>query len=147
MRKIILGLFMLSLQAAMMAYAQKPMLALDSEKTTAIQKNENRIARKDSCQSFSANLFSSIHAEKMNKAVKVEWVLESNSRNSYFVIERSSDGKNFQPIGSLKVKKMSASSKVEYIDKMPISGVSYYRIKQVSFKNGHRCSEVTSLRY
>ena len=63
--------------------------------------------------------------------VDLKWVTASEENNEFFTIERSEDGVNFEEI--LRVNGAgSTSGRNEYfdIDHDPLTGVSYYRLKQ-----------------
>ena len=64
--------------------------------------------------------------------VELLWVTASEENNELFTIERSQEGIIFEEI--LQVEGAGASSnKIEYfdIDYEPLTGVSYYRLKQI----------------
>jgi hypothetical protein len=70
--------------------------------------------------------------------VQVSWKTSSEASNSHFVVERSYNAKNFEEVGRVEGKgTTSTESAYTFIDSKPLSGTSYYRLKQVdeSFKN------------
>ena len=88
--------------------------------------------------------FSSIHAEKRQRGIRIVWSTNTKSNNRYFVIERSADGNSFEPIGSYKELRTRRKHKsYVFIDEEPLAVRSYYRIKQVNFKEGHKVSAIT----
>src|SRR5690606_29273558 len=63
--------------------------------------------------------------------VKLEWETATELNNSHFEVERSADGRNFQQIGT--VGGHGTTSQViayEFTDNSPLSGKSFYRLKQ-----------------
>ncbi len=73
-------------------------------------------------------------AEKVNEHVHVSWSTASEVNNDYFVVERSNDAQNFEPIGYLNGAGTSVSTiNYDFIDDTPLSGISYYRLTQVDF--------------
>ncbi len=67
----------------------------------------------------------------------IEWTTASEINNDYFEIEKSADGNDWQKLA--KIDGSGNSSKeinYEYIDHLPILGISYYRLKQIDF-DGH----------
>jgi hypothetical protein len=76
--------------------------------------------------------FSSFTAQKQNKTVKLAWTTEQESNSSYFIIERSADGRTWQSLASMAAAGNS-SNHLEYTayDNLPLNGTSYYRIKEV----------------
>jgi hypothetical protein len=73
-------------------------------------------------------------AKISGSAVILSWATATESNSSHFVIERSIDGKNFHEIASQNAAGNSVTKK-EYtlIDKFPLVGRAYYRLKQVDF--------------
>lgn len=69
-----------------------------------------------------------------NNKVDISWSTASEINNDFFTIERSSDMTNWEIIG--KVDGAGNSNQFlqyEYVDYNPMSGVSYYRLKQTDF--------------
>ncbi|HSV76144.1 MAG TPA: hypothetical protein VLH37_03835 [Bacteroidales bacterium] len=67
-------------------------------------------------------------------SVTLHWATATETNNDFFTLERSGDGRNFMPITYLKGS--GFSSRVlhyTYIDNQPISGISYYRLKQTDY--------------
>ena len=75
----------------------------------------------------------SFEATQNNEKVDIKWITKTENNASLFVVEKSTDGKNFQ-----EVLKMNGAGKqnfyMEYFDAdyQPAEGLSYYRIKQVT---------------
>ncbi|MEP7264967.1 MAG: hypothetical protein ABI772_10740 [Bacteroidota bacterium] len=68
---------------------------------------------------------------------KIGWRTASEKDNDFFTVERSSDGRNFEIIGT--VRGAGTSSQMNdyiYTDENPLPQISYYRLKQTDF-NGH----------
>ena len=66
------------------------------------------------------------------KAVEVIWSTTTEENSASFVIERSTDGYNFTPIGSVRAAGNSEEShNYTFFDIAPYIGTSYYRIKQI----------------
>lgn len=74
---------------------------------------------------------SSFTAEKKDATTRLKWETVSEKDLFGYVIERSSDGKNFQDIGYVEAKAKSLTEKVTYedIDNKPESGINYYRLR------------------
>ena len=68
-----------------------------------------------------------------NMEVKLNWttINESNCKN-YQVI-RSTDGVNFESIGSVNCNNKSSLNNYSFADSNPYSGPSYYRIEEIDF--------------
>lgn len=75
---------------------------------------------------------------KIDSEALLEWQTASEINNSHFIIERSLNGMDFNPIGKVNGSGNSNKPvKYDYLDdvsKLP-SGYVYYRLKQVDFNN------------
>jgi hypothetical protein len=80
---------------------------------------------------------------KANKSVEVKWSTASEVGNAFFTIERSLNGREFTPIATLQ-----GAGDSEYVidyrfeDLYPVSGTSYYRLKQTDFNGEYDYSEM-----
>jgi hypothetical protein len=76
----------------------------------------------------------------------IEWSSASESNSSQIEVLRSSDGKNFSPIGKVKGSGNS-QTRTDYLfkDPKPLYGINYYRIKQIDFNGNHTFSEIISV--
>jgi hypothetical protein len=79
-----------------------------------------------------------------NETVLVKWNSVSEINNDFFIIEHSTDGKNFRPVG----KQFSAGNtnqgyNYSFIHNEPATGINYYRLRSVD-KNGS--AEYSSVR-
>lgn len=73
-------------------------------------------------------------AKTQNKQVLLKWSTASEVNNNYFEIEKSSDGQKWQFVSKVKGNRNSASTlDYTFTDQKPLSGTSFYRIKQVDF--------------
>lgn len=85
-------------------------------------------------------------AATAENTVDLAWSTASEVNNSHFDIERSSDGKKFS-----KIKRVAGSgdkhqtSTYTSIDKAPLSGVSYYRLKQTDFDGTYAYSRIIAV--
>ena len=76
--------------------------------------------------------FSSFTAQKQDKTVKLHWTTEQEFNSSHFIIERSADGRTWKSLASIAAAGNS-NNHLAYIayDNLPLTGTSYYRIKEV----------------
>jgi hypothetical protein len=90
--------------------------------------------------------FSEITIKNKGNANLVSFSTLSELNNNYFEIERSADGFEFEMIGYIKG---AGSSNKEifytFMDEKPMSGINYYRVKQVDFDGQSEYSEVKSI--
>lgn len=81
------------------------------------------------------------------KQVLVNWATVSEINNHRFEVERSEDGIFFQKLGTLKGAG-TASERRDYrmVDSSPLSGTSYYRLRQVDFDGTTAYSQMVAVR-
>jgi len=66
--------------------------------------------------------------------VELNWATASEENFDYFVIERSKDAINYEPVAQVKGAGWSQTLKTyTYEDINPMAGISYYRLKSVDF--------------
>lgn len=76
----------------------------------------------------------------------LNWATATETNNDYFVIERSSDAVVFREIGAIDGAGTSNSKRTySYIDKSPLKGISYYRLRQVDFDKKSELSDVIAI--
>jgi hypothetical protein len=80
----------------------------------------------------------------------VNWNTVTESNNFKFIIEKSTSGNNFIPIGEVATKALNGNSSVvlqyNYIDINPIQGKQYYRLKIVDIYGKETYSQIVTLR-
>lgn len=88
------------------------------------------------------------NAIPMNQEVVLKWKTASELNNDFFTIQRSRDGINWNNIKFLDGAGNS-SDLIEYssIDKAPLLGISYYRLKQTDFDGQSDYSQIVSVNY
>lgn len=79
--------------------------------------------------------------------VMLDWATASEIQNDYFTVERSADGINFEILGTKKGAGNSTNL-IQYnlYDDSPISGYSYYRLKQTDFDGKYSYSNVAFIK-
>lgn len=78
--------------------------------------------------------------------VDLKWVTASEVNNDYFEIERSADGIDFEKIHTQKGAGNSSVKLVyEHMDRTPLPGISYYRLKQVDYDGSFSYSEIRTI--
>ncbi len=79
--------------------------------------------------------------------VIVSWATASEKNNEFFTLERSRDGQQFEPV--ITVKGAGNSSSVlnyDAIDENPLSGNSYYRLRQTDYDGKFSFSHVMEVK-
>lgn len=91
--------------------------------------------------------FLSFSAKLNNGKVDINWATVWETNNDFFTIERSADGIKFQAIGTMEgAGNSTALINYEAVDVNPLSGISYYRIKQTDFNGDFDYSKVAVVR-
>lgn len=65
------------------------------------------------------------------KKVQLNWSSVNEYNNDGFVIEHSTDGVNFKPIGFVRGLNSTTRSNYVYLHNNPVAGLNYYRLKQM----------------
>lgn len=75
---------------------------------------------------------SSFLVQKTDNAVKISWSTQQEINSSYFVVERSADGRNWNSIATVNAAG-NGSIRMDYsiYDNAPMKGINYYRLKLV----------------
>ncbi len=85
-------------------------------------------------------------ATKTNNQVLLQWLTASETDNDRFEIERSTDAKTYEKIGTVAGKgNTSQKSKYNFTDAAPLAGTAYYRLKQVDFDGAFAYSSVIAV--
>ena len=87
-------------------------------------------------------------ARKADLGIQLDWVTASEENNEGFEIQRSADGINWNELDFVRGMGSSfTSNNYSYIDENPLSGVNYYRLKQVDYDGGFSYSAVNSVQW
>jgi hypothetical protein len=90
----------------------------------------------------------SFSAERKSKSVQLNWSTATEINNSFFTIERSANGKEFEEIGKMPGAGNSNTIKnYDFNDEKLKDGISYYRIKQTDFDGQFSYSPIVAVRY
>jgi len=82
----------------------------------------------------------------VNKVVKLRWITEAEINNDFFTIERSADGNTFEVVDIVPGAGNSSSTRYYYtVDHNPLTGVSYYRLKQTDYDGKSAYSQLVSV--
>jgi hypothetical protein len=67
--------------------------------------------------------------ERQNNVHLLSWKGHCTGNNNLFAVERSADGRNFSMIGEIPASQADCSTPFNLIDKNPLAGVNYYRLR------------------
>ncbi len=139
---------------------KSPALGDPFEAPMAVTQNGNTFSNNLAFNGFSIVVFGSTNAENnplpvtwvsfhgqlQGNNVLLDWVTASEVNNSHFEVERSNDGENFYMLGTVKGNgTTTASNNYNYVDETNISGVVYYRLRQVDFDGKYEYSKIISV--
>jgi hypothetical protein len=81
-----------------------------------------------------------------NSEVRCKWVTAAEINNDYFVLERSKNGFDFQEVAIVDgAGNSNHLLSYTHTDLNPLSGISYYRLKQVDFDGRLTYSQIVSV--
>ena len=90
----------------------------------------------------------SFTANAQEQTVQLVWETASEIDNDYFEVRRSVDGINFKKIGEVAGNGNTVEViRYEFTDQMPVSGISYYQLKQVDFNGEYEYSDKISVEW
>jgi hypothetical protein len=88
----------------------------------------------------------SFTAISQGPVVVLDWTTATEIENDYFTVERSADGLHFLPLFRVPGAGNSSSALVyTAVDDAPLSGSSYYRLRQTDFDGSSALSDVVSI--
>ena len=81
----------------------------------------------------------SFTATPNNNVVDLEWATATESNNDFFTLEHSTNGVNYNVVGTIKGAGNSTSTQnYTFTDTNPTEGVSYYRLKQTDYNGQYK---------
>lgn len=87
------------------------------------------------------------YGHRSGEVIKLFWEVANEVNNDYFLIERSSDGINFEVIGRVEGRGTTNEfGSYTFTDPSALSGVSYYRLAQVDYDGKVNNSPVITFR-
>lgn len=90
--------------------------------------------------------WSSFNAVQKEKNIALSWTTESEKDNSHFIVERSTNGTDFNSIGEIKaVGNSNTTNKYQFEDSEASNSVNYYRIRAISLEGISDISKVISV--
>ena len=90
----------------------------------------------------------SFTAEPKNAHIELNWFTANEISNDYFDVQRSFDGVNFTSID--KINGAGNSTQVlsySAVDDAPLTGISYYRLKQTDYDGKTSYSDVEAVEF
>jgi len=88
----------------------------------------------------------SFTAQKVEDQTLLKWETASELNNEFFTMEQSFDGRNWSDIGRIEGQgTKDTPTEYEFIDKNPINGTNFYRLKQTDFDGEFTYSDIVSV--
>jgi Secretion system C-terminal sorting domain len=85
---------------------------------------------------------SSFKAYEKQQGIQLDWTVHSEVNLSHYEIERSLDGRGFATIGQVGASNTSAEKTYGYYDANPLSGTSFYRLKNIDIDATSKYSNI-----
>ncbi len=86
--------------------------------------------------------------KKQGLQIELNWVTESELNNSGFEIQKSPNGRDWDAIEFIDGQGTSNEiNKYHFLDKNPILGINYYRLRQIDFNQQFEFSKVIAVEY
>jgi N-acetylneuraminic acid mutarotase len=90
----------------------------------------------------------SFTATKAYGSVQLDWVTAQEINTSMFIVERSTNGKDYSPIGNLAAAGNSNEQRnYHFVDAKPQQGVNYYRLKLINTNSNAEYSDVRQVTF
>ncbi len=92
--------------------------------------------------------FLSFEAYPQSDYVRLVWQTSTEQNNAFFTIERSHDGRSFQPLG--QVSGHGTTSDIHrylWDDNYPLPGLSYYRLRQTDLDGQTSYTKIRAVRF
>jgi hypothetical protein len=90
-----------------------------------------------------------ISASRDGSNALIQWATTEETDNHYFEVQRSSDLRNWEVIGTVYSQNITGTGKgllnYQYIDTAPYSGVNYYRLNQVDLDGTFSETNIVSI--
>jgi hypothetical protein len=85
--------------------------------------------------------------QRTGRINQVSWSTSQEINTSHFIIERSSDGRNFAEVGRINAHGNSNTLlNYGFTDLNPVRGINYYRLKMIDLDNSNKYSAIRSVR-
>ncbi|MCB9336115.1 MAG: T9SS type A sorting domain-containing protein [Flavobacteriales bacterium] len=83
---------------------------------------------------------------RVDNKTKLTWITETEINNDYFLVQKSSNGKNFIDLGTVQGNGNSNNQNYyEYYDETSSAKINYYRLKQFDFDGKYEFSKVIAV--
>ncbi len=89
----------------------------------------------------------SFNAQRTGRVNRITWTTSQEINTLHFIVERSSDGRNFSSIGEVAAAGNSSNNiNYSYIDYTPVRGINFYRLRVIDNSGQTKFSAVRNVR-
>ena len=90
----------------------------------------------------------SFEAYKEAAKIKLDWITASEENSDRFVIEHSTDARDFLAIGERTAAGFSNTKlNYDYEHSNPVSGINYYRLRQIDLDGAQELSDIRAVKF
>jgi hypothetical protein len=101
---------------------------------------------KNNCTTTLPVKLAKFSGDLLDDAVTLSWITTEEEGSSYFDVERSADLSEFITLGRIQSQgTTSATQRYNFLDKSPIKGNNYYRLKMVDLNGSSEHSRIISV--
>jgi hypothetical protein len=90
--------------------------------------------------------YTDIRAVKQEHDVKVSWNVTNEVNIFNYVVERSTDGISFTPLGSA-IARNTNNSAYNWLDQEPVTGINHYRVMSTSASGQIKYSDIVNVQF
>ncbi|REA63754.1 hypothetical protein DSL64_04815 [Dyadobacter luteus] len=88
----------------------------------------------------------SFNAKAVDNGVQLDWRTTDEVNNSHFTVQRSEDGVKFEDVAVVDAKGNKELATYQILDKEPLKGQSYYRLKQTDMDGTFTNSRIVTVK-
>ena len=89
----------------------------------------------------------SFEAIKQNKKTLLQWSIDDEINTAKYIVERSSDGITYTPIGEVASIGSTSTHTYNFTDAQPINGLNFYRLKLLDINGAFKYSPVRKINF
>ncbi|MDI3320680.1 CARDB domain-containing protein [Pinibacter soli] len=86
-------------------------------------------------------------ATEQGKNALLQWKTDQEVNTSHFVIQRSSDGRQFEDIGTVAASNSTGTHLYKFIDVEVLQNINYYRLKMVDINGAFTYSDIKQVKF
>ena len=84
--------------------------------------------------------------QRFGESTKLYWSTSTEVNNDYFIVQKSSNGRNFIDVGTIKGNGNSnVVNNYEFMDNSSSPQIAYYRLKQIDFNGAYAYSKIIAI--